>query len=33
MSPKIPQMAMMLTMMFMVNCEEMSDALRPLLPV
>jgi hypothetical protein len=33
MNLKIPQMAMMLTMMGMVPCEVMYDALWPLLPV
>lgn len=33
MSLKIPQMSMMSTMMVMVPCEVMSDALWPLLPV
>lgn len=33
MNLKIPQMAMLLTMIAMPLCEEMSDALRPLLPV
>lgn len=33
MSPKIPQVDMMLTMMVMVPCKEMSDAPWPLLPV